>query len=134
MNLLFRLSARHLRVNKKRTTLTVLGIALAVAMVTAISGFIVSFQDLLYQDSVLREGLWHAEYQNVDDETAAKIGAEDAVKEVAFLETEEGRVLRVLFEKEDRLLLDRSEEIAIRYGVAQEDRSEEHTSELQSPK
>jgi putative ABC transport system permease protein len=106
-----------LRLNKKRSVITVIAIALSVAMVTAISGFIVSFQDLLYQDSVAREGLWHVRYFGLSEEIMARVGADPAFSSYERLEGEEGPEIRLLFAEIDRHIFERSEEICLKYGI-----------------
>ncbi|MDL2232710.1 FtsX-like permease family protein [Ruminococcaceae bacterium OttesenSCG-928-L11] len=120
MSILARLSARHLHLNRKRTAITILGIALSVAMVTAISGFIVSFQDLLYHDAVNREGLWHVRYSGLDEDTMSRVATEPVFSEHHILEEEGAPVLSLLFDKVDRGLFERSEEVCLRYGIGRE--------------
>lgn len=117
MSILLSLSVRHLRLNRKRSLITIIGIALSVAMVTAISGFIVSFQDLLYHDAVNREGLWHVRYAGLDVDTAARVAADPIFSGYLPTEDEEGITLDLLFARLDRHIFDRSENICLRYGI-----------------
>ncbi|MFV0400835.1 MAG: ABC transporter permease [Oscillospiraceae bacterium] len=120
MNILMRLSARHLKLNRKRTMITIVGIALSIAMVTAISGFIVSFQDLLFNDAVAREGLWHVRYSGLDQLTAESVAAEPTFSEAEITEDENGVTVSLLFAKLDRGIYDRSEEVCFRHGIGQD--------------
>ncbi len=120
MNLLMKLSARHLRLNKKRTTITIIGIALSIAMVTAISGFIVSFQDLLYRDAVDRDGLWNVQYEQLDAQTAEAVAAERVFSEHEIIETENGLTVRLQMKKLNQSIFDQSEAVCQKYGMNQE--------------
>jgi len=120
VNILLKLSARHLRLNYKRTAITIIGIALSIAMVTAISGFIVSFRDMLYHDAVNREGLWHVRYSGLDMDTAAKAAGEPVFSGYTLTEDESGVTLDLLFSRLDRHIFDRSEEVCWSYGIEKE--------------
>lgn len=120
MSILLKLSARHLRLNRRRTAITIIGIALSIAMVTAISGFIVSFQDMLYNDAVLRDGLWHVRYFGLSEETAARVTAEPVFASYTLSRAEDGVSIKLLFKQVDRHLFDRSEEVCKRLGIGKE--------------
>ena len=49
MNIISRMTVQHLKQNKKRTIVTILGIMLSVALIMAISAFAESFLDLMRQ-------------------------------------------------------------------------------------
>jgi len=121
VNILQKLTIRHLKRNRSRTVITVVGIVLSVAMVTAVSGMVASFQDMLYQDSVLKEGLWHVRYKNVDPVAAGQLVQEPVFSEWEWVETEEGAVLSLQFARLHRGVFDESEAVCLRYGVAAED-------------
>lgn len=120
MSILLKLSARHLRLNRKRTLITIIAIALSIAMITAISGFIVSFQDMLYRDAIARDGLWHVRYFQLDEETAARVAAEPLFAEHSITEEEGGLSVKLLFRTLDRHLFDRSEEVCKRLGIGKD--------------
>ena len=60
MNIVNRLTLRCLRLNKRRTLVTIIGIILSVAMLTAISTIFFSFMDLMQRDTIAKSGEWHA--------------------------------------------------------------------------
>lgn len=66
MNIIYKLTLRHMRLNKKRTMVTLLGIIISVAMYTAVSVIVFSFQDVLIRNSIALEGKWHATYSDVN--------------------------------------------------------------------
>lgn len=81
MNIIQRLTLRHMRMNKRRTLVTVLGIVISVAMITAVSTFAGSFMDLMRRDTLARTGDWQVEYQDISPEQAALLAADqDAEK------------------------------------------------------
>lgn len=65
MNIVKKLTLTHLKQNKKRTIITIIGIAIAVAMITAVSTTVVSFRDLLIRRQLSSTGYWHVLYRDV---------------------------------------------------------------------
>ena len=65
MNIVKKLTLRNLKLNRKRTIVTILGIIISVAMMTAVSVFFPSFQDLVIREEISRSGEWHTKYQDV---------------------------------------------------------------------
>lgn len=68
MNLLNKLTVTNLKLNKKRTTVTIIGIILATALITAVSGMVTSFQATLIKHSKKSDGNYHYEYVDVPKE------------------------------------------------------------------
>lgn len=66
MNIVNKLTLRHLRLNKRRTLVTILGVIISVAMIIAVTTLSVSFMDLMKRQSIATEGEWHVQYQDVD--------------------------------------------------------------------
>lgn len=56
---LFRLSMRYLRIQKKRTIATVLGVIMSVALVTGTALLVTSYQDMAMKQEQLTSGTWH---------------------------------------------------------------------------
>lgn len=65
MNLLNKLTVTNLKLNKKRTTVTVIGIILATALITAVAGMVTSFRGTMVNWSRVYDGDYHYEYINV---------------------------------------------------------------------
>ena len=78
MNIVNRLTLRCLKLNKRRTLVTIIGIILSVAMLTAISTIFFSFMDLMQRDTIAKSGEWHASLNGVEPEKLAQ--AEQAEK------------------------------------------------------
>ncbi|WP_043931707.1 FtsX-like permease family protein [Bacillus sp. EB01] len=66
MNIVNKLTVRHLKENKRRTLVTIFGVIISVAMLTAVSTLGVSFLDLMKRDAIADEGEWHVLYKDVD--------------------------------------------------------------------
>ncbi|RAR43491.1 ABC transporter permease [Paenibacillus sp. MDMC362] len=80
MNIVSKLTVRHLRQNKRRTLVTILGVMLSVAMVTAVATLGFSYLDLMKRQTIADEGEWHVLYQDVNKEQLAAIKNDDATK------------------------------------------------------
>lgn len=81
MNIVSKVTVKHLKQNKKRTIVTILGIVLSVALITAISAFAESFLDMMRQTVISREGEWHVLFENVEKEDISAITEDDRVEE-----------------------------------------------------
>lgn len=68
MNLLNRLTIQNLKLNKKRTIVTIIGIILSVALITALSSLYTSLLDSLVHYETREKGYFHAAYYNVPKE------------------------------------------------------------------
>ncbi|GGF98881.1 ABC transporter permease [Paenibacillus aceti] len=66
MNIVNKLTIRHMRLNKRRTWVTIIGVIISVAMITAVATISASFLDLLKQHSIATDGEWHVRYHDVD--------------------------------------------------------------------
>lgn len=65
MNLLNKLTITNLKLNKKRTAVTIIGIILATALITAVSGMVSSFRGTMINWSRKTDGDYHYEFKNV---------------------------------------------------------------------
>ncbi|OBZ09049.1 cell division protein FtsX [Bacillus sp. FJAT-27264] len=83
MNIVNTLTLRHLKQNKRRTLVTIIGVIISVAMVTAVATFVFSFSNLMIRQTIAERGEWHVQYQDVTKEQLAAIRADDATKTVA---------------------------------------------------
>ena len=68
MNIVNKLTLRHLKENKRRTLVTIIGVIISVAMLTAVTTLAVSFMSLLQKQQIADEGEWHVLYKNVNEE------------------------------------------------------------------
>ncbi len=65
MNIINKLTLRHLKLNKQRTIVTIIGVVLAVAMLTAVPVFVASFLDMMQRSVIADTGNWHVLYSDV---------------------------------------------------------------------
>lgn len=78
MSAMTRFTLRSLGANRVRTLVTVAGVALAAALLTAVLTSYTSLENFLYRDEVQRNGLWTAQVRVPDaDDALAADEAED---------------------------------------------------------
>lgn len=65
MNILTKLTVKNLKLNKKRTIGTIIGIILSVALICAVSGMITSFRATLIQNAINETGYYHVEFKDI---------------------------------------------------------------------
>ena len=73
MNILNKLTIKNLKLNKKRTIVTIIGIILSVALICAVASMVSSFRESLIRFEINRDGNFHYEFSNVDSKTLKKI-------------------------------------------------------------
>ena len=69
MNVMTSFTTKSLRANKARTIVTIIGVALAAALLTAVLTSFTSLTDFLYRSEVATSGTWMAKVQ-VEDTSA----------------------------------------------------------------
>ncbi len=72
MDLLNKLTIKNLKLNKKRTIVTIIGILLSVALITALATLVVSFQKSLIDYEKNRNGNFHYAFSKVPKEDLGK--------------------------------------------------------------
>lgn len=87
MNIFSRYTLKTLKKNKTRTVVTLAGILLSAAMLTAVTSFIASLQHFLLEDTIAREGNWHGQLFGVEDTDLEKLRTQDGVELVSALQT-----------------------------------------------
>nr|WP_239549302.1 FtsX-like permease family protein [Scopulibacillus daqui] len=60
------MTLRHLKKNKRRTLVTVIGVIISVAMITSVATLSISFLDLMKRQTMATDGNWHVSYKNVN--------------------------------------------------------------------
>lgn len=97
MNILNKISIRNLKLNKKRTISTIIGIILSTALICAVATMATSFQHTLVQDDINRTGYYHLKLYDVTDENIRTLknnrDIEDifTIKEVGYGKLENGK-------------------------------------------
>lgn len=86
MNIINKLTLRQLKKNKRRTTVTVLGVVISVTMIMAVMTIGISFLDMFKRAVVMQSGSWEAEYYNVATSDIKTIEDHKKVKDVALVD------------------------------------------------
>ncbi|EKN69807.1 hypothetical protein BABA_08446 [Neobacillus bataviensis LMG 21833] len=84
MNIVNKLTVRHLKHNKRRSLVTIIGVIISVAMVTAVATLGVSFMDLMQRQTIASEGEWHVLYKDVNKEQLKAIKNDGETKKVVL--------------------------------------------------
>lgn len=84
MNVMRRFTLRSLLQNKKRTVVTIIGVILSVAMITAVASLSASFISLFQRDAILGGGNWHAKISGIRAADVQTIMQSEEVKECIF--------------------------------------------------
>ncbi len=79
MNVMRSFTLRSLRRNKKRTVVTIIGVIISVAMITAVTTLSASFLGYLQRGSIADSGNWHAELTDVPSANLAAVENSEAV-------------------------------------------------------
>lgn len=80
MNIINKVTIRHLKENKRRTLVTIIGVIISVAMITAVATLGVSFLDLLIRQDIAKNGEWHVQYKDVSSDQIKEIGKDSETK------------------------------------------------------
>ncbi|WP_078556328.1 ABC transporter permease [Bacillus alkalicellulosilyticus] len=105
MNIIQKLTIRHLKENKRRTLVTIIGTVISVAMITAVATLIISFMDLMQRQYIANQGEWHVKYYDVNQQQAEAIKSDKTTKHFilsadrgyAYLEGSQNRYKPYLF-------------------------------------
>lgn len=89
MNIVNKLTLRHLGANKSRTVITTLGIIISVAMITAVFVSAASFMNLDGEINLLVNGRFHARFEEVSQEQLGALRRDDTIQEVGCTTTNE---------------------------------------------
>lgn len=84
MNIMNKVTLRGLKKNKTRTIVTIIGIILSAAMITAVTTLISSFQTYFVKSSIAMEGYWHAAVNEVSYEDYEKLQCMGEISETAI--------------------------------------------------
>lgn len=84
MNIINKLTIRHLKGNKRRTLVTIIGVIISVAMITAVATLGVSFLNLMIRDNIAENGEWHVKYNDVNVEQIHAIEKDSQTKKLVL--------------------------------------------------
>ncbi len=86
MNILTTYTLKYLRLNKKRTAVTILGVILSSALICGVLLLGVSFQKVMIDHEIFMSGNWHAQFIGVPYAQAKYITENSAVQTAMFSE------------------------------------------------
>lgn len=84
MNLLNKLTSKSLNLNRKRTIVTIIGIVLSVAMLTALSTLISSFRETAIYYEKTRDGNYHLILGDVSNDEMKSLKANRSIENLSF--------------------------------------------------
>src|SRR5262245_22024765 len=84
MNILTTYTLKYLRLNKKGTAVTTIGVTLSAALIWCVFLLDVSFQKTMIDHEILMTGNWHAQFLAVPFEKAKYITENSAVQTSMF--------------------------------------------------
>lgn len=87
MNIIQKVTLRQLKENKRRSLVTIIGVIISVAMITAVSTLGVSFLDLMIRQNIATSGEWHVQYKDVTEKQIEAID-EDSETEKLILSSD----------------------------------------------
>nr|WP_295973083.1 FtsX-like permease family protein [uncultured Bacillus sp.] len=80
MNIINKVTVRHLKENKRRSLVTIIGVIISVAMITAVATLGVSFLDLMIRQEIVKNGEWHVQYKDVTPDQIKAIEQDNETK------------------------------------------------------
>ncbi|MDR0459336.1 MAG: FtsX-like permease family protein, partial [Coriobacteriales bacterium] len=86
MNIMSKVAFRSLKGNRTRTAVTIIGVMLSVALITAVTSFIASLFDYLVTDEIESNGNWHAEFFAVDSGFSQQLADDEAVQRLIVMQ------------------------------------------------
>lgn len=84
MNIIAKLTFRHLKSNIKRTVVTLIGIIISVAMVAAVFTSAISFMNFMSETTIVYGGNWHTSYESVSLENVAPLKEDKNIEEYGY--------------------------------------------------
>ena len=86
MNILNKVALQGLKKNRTRTLVTIIGVALSAAMITAVATFGTSLLNFLVNTMIVDYGNWHVEFTQVDSSFVQEQAANEEVSDTAAFE------------------------------------------------
>lgn len=82
MNILNKLSIKNLKLNKKRTISTIIGIVLSVALICAVATMATSFRETLLQGAISKKGYYHIKLSDITENDIKDIKNNRDIKDI----------------------------------------------------
>lgn len=87
MNILYKLTIKHLSMNKKRTIVTIIGVILSTALMIGIGLLASSVRDNMIQEVIKTTGDYHAKIIDLNNENVKNLNNYDSVESISFQKT-----------------------------------------------
>ncbi len=87
MNIMHSVTMRQIKLNKRRTIVTIMGVIISVAMITAVTTFAATMMDYLGQNVMMSSGEWYGCYKEVPAEKIRGISQAQCVDESFLIES-----------------------------------------------
>ena len=87
MNIVQKVTIRHLKENKRRSLVTMIGVIISVAMITAVTTLGYSFLDLMVRQHIAKNGEWHVLYKDVNNNQIKAIEEDSETKTIILSST-----------------------------------------------
>lgn len=84
MKILNKFTIKNLRLNKKRTIVTIIGIMLSTALICGVAGLVSSFQKTLVNATIATDGNFHAKFNDVSKDKFGYVTENQKIKQYFF--------------------------------------------------
>ncbi len=81
MNIVNKVTIKHLKENKKRTLVTIIGVIISIAMITGVITLGLSFSKLFQERDLSTSGYWHVMYKDINKTQAISIKNDSNTKD-----------------------------------------------------
>lgn len=88
MNIMKEVTIRQMKQNRKRTVVTMIGVIISVAMITAVTTLAVSFMNMMQRQVMEYTGDWHVAYPGINAEQIEELKADPKHEAVSFYSIE----------------------------------------------
>lgn len=85
MKIMNKVTWKGLKKNKTRTIVTIIGVILSTAMITAVTTFISSLQNYAVEYTIMEEGRWHGAFYDVGMEEYDYLKKDEQIEDVALI-------------------------------------------------
>ena len=85
MTVFNKITFESLKKNRTRTVVTIIGVALSAAMITAVVTILISLQSYLINDTIARTGNWHIRVQNADVSLVEQLKEDNEIKNLSTI-------------------------------------------------
>lgn len=84
MNIFHKVALQGLKKSRTRTLVTIIGVVLSAAMITAVATFAVSLQNYMVNGAIVKYGNWHVSFPNSNTSFVQEQAADSNVENIAY--------------------------------------------------